>query len=140
MPRMATDCTEAAPISDVLAMTINTSSETTEPITLLTGPASVVRISSRTKFLKLRVFTGVGLAQPISGMRVTIATRGSMIVPTGSICLMRVERNAAQHACRLVAQPRSHPSMCRLVQAEREQQHHKFERSPGRFQEFPSEA
>ncbi len=68
-------------------MTINTSSETTDPITLLTGPATVVRMSSRTKFLKLRVFTGVGLAQPITGMCVTNATRGSMIVPTGSICL-----------------------------------------------------
>ena len=48
MPRMATDRTEAKPTSEVLAITINTSNETTDPITLLTGPAKVVRMSSRT--------------------------------------------------------------------------------------------
>ena len=37
-----------------------------------------------------------------------------------------VECNPAQHARRLVTQTRSHPSVCRLVKAEREQQHHKL--------------
>src|SRR5581483_9453695 len=44
-------------------------------------------MSSRTGFLKLLGFTGVGLAQPKVGMWAKYASTGIRIVPMGSMCL-----------------------------------------------------
>ncbi len=72
-----------------------------------TGPASVVRLSSRTILRKLRVITGVGLAQPtrnplkklnpMNGPKMISA--GNSSVPTGStwymgLSVMRPSRRA----------------------------------------------
>ena len=67
-------------------------SKITPPVatnTLLAGPATEVSTSLRTRCLKLRVFTGVGLAHPITGRWVNNAmgqisstnTRNSMTIP-----------------------------------------------------------
>ena len=53
---------------------------------LLTGPATAVRMSSRTGFLKFRVSTGVGLAHPNGGKPSTIRISGMRMVPKGSMC------------------------------------------------------
>ena len=47
-----------------MEMTANTRKATRTISRLETGPARVVRLSSRTILRKLRVMTGVGLAQP----------------------------------------------------------------------------
>ena len=52
---------------------------------LLTGPATAVRMSSFTGFLKLRVSTGVGLAHPKGGKPSTIRISGMMMVPNRSM-------------------------------------------------------
>src|SRR5579875_194591 len=52
---------------------------------LLTGPATAVRMSSLTWFLKLRLSTGVGLAQPKGGKPSTIRISGIRMVPKGSM-------------------------------------------------------
>ena len=69
---------------------ISASTQSAPPATrkLLIGPATEVRMSSRTGFLKFCGFTGVGLAQPSIGIRATDAIKGSKTVPTGSICLI----------------------------------------------------
>jgi hypothetical protein len=45
------------------------------------------------------------------------------MVPNGSMCLMGVQRDPAQHACRRVTQSPRHPAMRRLVQADGKQQY-----------------
>src|SRR4029077_14379409 len=73
---------------DVLAITNMTTTVQVAIRKLLTGPATAVKMSSVTGFLKFLGSTGVGLAQPITGKCVTSAMRGITIVPTGSMCLI----------------------------------------------------
>ncbi len=55
---------------------------------LLTGPATAVRMSSRTTRLKFRESTGVGLAQPNGGNPNSISSAGTSMVPKGSMWTM----------------------------------------------------
>src|ERR1700740_2521370 len=73
---------------DVLAITNMTPTVLVAIRKLLTGPATAVRISLVTAFLKFLGSTGVGFAQPITGKPVNSAISGITIVPTGSMCLM----------------------------------------------------
>src|SRR5207244_11931723 len=76
------------PVGDVIEINSRRPKETNAARKLLTGPATEVRTSSTPGFLKLRGFTGVGFAQPNTGMCANKAIAGSKIVPIGSMCLM----------------------------------------------------
>ena len=58
----------------------------TARITLLTGPAAATTAKSRRGDFRLRKSTGTGLAQPISGKPVVMASSGNSSVPMGSMC------------------------------------------------------
>ena len=51
------------------------------------GPENETRVSSFKTFLKLFLFIGTGLAQPIRANPETNEANGKIIVPTRSICL-----------------------------------------------------
>src|SRR6185437_4367967 len=86
--------TRSWPPGTDIAMPASTTIATATSSRFDTGPASVVRLSSRRIFLKLRVITGVGLAQPTSrplkklnpmnGPKMISA--GNSSVPMGSTC------------------------------------------------------
>ena len=64
------------------------------------------------------MFTGTGFAQPIIGRPLMAAMSGSRIVPIGSMCTMRVERDAAEQSRRGVAKAIGGPRVRRLVNRE----------------------
>ena len=94
------------------------------------GPASVVRLSSRMIFLKLRVMTGVGLAQPIRNplnrlkpqKRAENDERRKQQRADRVDVIHGIERDPALQARRLVAQPRGHPRMRALMHAQGKKQ------------------
>src|SRR5437660_11103344 len=103
---------------DVLAITNMTTTVLVAIRKLLTGPATAVKISSVTGFLKFLGSTGVGLAQPITGKCVTRAMTGITMVPTGSMCLMgsremRPNMRAVGSAPRLAVQAEA--DSCTLI-------------------------
>ena len=80
----------------------STMTETKAVMKLLTGPATAVRISSRTMCLKFRESTGVGFAQPNGGNPEQSACRhqdGSERIDVDD----GIERNPPQHLGRRVA-------------------------------------
>ena len=85
---------EPEPMPGVCLKMSNRISATSAMARLLAGPASVVRMSSRLTFLKLRRVTGQGLAQPMSAPTKKRLRAGITIEPQGSMCLagLRVTR------------------------------------------------
>ncbi len=94
---------------------------------LLTGPATAVRMSSRITFLKFRVSTGVGLAQPNGGKPRTIRIKGHQNCAERIDVDDRIQRNTPEHLGGRVAQAVGHPGVRRFVHANGEQQDDDFE-------------
>ena len=102
---------------------------------LLTGPATAVRMSSVPEFLKLRVSTGVGLAQPKGGKAQDNKHQCRKDDgPEGIDVDDGIQRNPAQHLGRGIAQPVGHPGVRRLVHADGEQQHHDLKEDVDRIE------
>ena len=88
-----------------------------------TGPASVIMFSSRRIFVKLRVITGVGLAQPIRiPLKSVKPMSGPKMMSGGNDeganridVVDGIQSHPALQPRRLIAQPRSHPCMGALV-------------------------
>ena len=90
---------------------------------LLTGPAAATNMKSRRGWRRLRMLTGTGFAQPISGRPVTIAISGRTMVPVGIDVHERIQRHTPERARRGIAQPVGRPCVGGLVNGERQQEH-----------------
>ncbi len=96
IPPAKVERTSRRPSGTATAMIARTRKAASTSSRFETGPASVVRLSSRTILRKLRVMTGVGLAQPtsmplkkLSPMKgPKIISAGKSRVPTGSTWTM----------------------------------------------------
>jgi len=90
------------------------------------GPTTEVRNVIQHGLWKLRASTGVGLAIPTrdAGKH---RHRGNRIVPRGSMCLIGFKVMRPKHARRGIATTVGHPSMRRLVKADRKQKHDQLE-------------
>src|ERR1051326_8633979 len=84
----AIPCTSSLPFGDASEISSRSMVADVATSRWLIGPAMLVRISERTTFLKLREFTGVGFAQPMTGNPVAMQMAGIMTVPQGSMCLI----------------------------------------------------
>ena len=126
--------TMAPPPGMVRAMIVSPARANSTRMRFEIGPASVVRLSSRTIFLKLRVMTGRGLGPAnehegnAEADEWTKDHHGGKKQRTDGIDVgQRVERDAPLEPGRLIAESRSHPGMCALMKTERKKQQNKLE-------------
>ena len=90
---------------------------------LLTGPAAAMMAKSRCGWRRLRVSTGTGFAQPMSGRWLTDRQERQEDRADQIDVDQRIERHAAQTARRRIAEPVGGQGVRRFVNGERDQQH-----------------